>query len=98
MMNMKVTRDGSIWLVMFIGGLAGFLFSHFDLVTKAFPGVGLVWQARLELVSVLTGFVGAYLRMSPARLSQSSPMATNEASQTLTLTGQIPKDQPITRV
>lgn len=88
---MKFTRDGSIWLVLFIGGLAGFLGGHFDLMTKAFPALGATWQARIELVGAIAGFAGAYLRMSPAALSSDHQMATARASQELTVTGQIPK-------
>lgn len=86
---MKLTRDGAIWWVLFLGGVAGFLGGHFDLLTKAF-GLGPVWQARIELVSALSGFVGAFLRMSPAALSTQNPLATTEASQTLTLNGKVP--------
>ena len=76
---MKFTRDGSIWMVLLVGGLAGFLAGHFDMLTKAFPGLGAVWQARLELIFAIAGFVGGYLRMSPAPLSGEHPLATNEA-------------------
>ena len=84
---MKFTRDGSIWLVLFIGGLAGFLGGHFDLLAKAFPGVSTAWEARVELVSALSGFVGAYLRMSPAALSAGNVMASSEHAETLGIAG-----------
>lgn len=88
---MKLTRDGSIWLVMFLGGGAGFLAGHFDLLSRAFPGLGASWQARIELLAALAGFAGAYLRMSPAPLSQGHPLATHDASQALTTLGGVPK-------
>lgn len=95
---MKFTRDGAVWSVLFLGGLAGFLAGHFELLTKAFPTLGTVWQARIELLSALSGFAGAYLRMSPASLSWGNRMASSDADQTLSITGQVPttltKEQP----
>jgi len=88
---MKLTRDGSIWMVLFIGGLAGFLGGHFKLLAEAFPDLSSSWQARIELVSALSGFVGAYLRMSPASLSDNNPMASAVNDNTLGIAGGIDK-------
>lgn len=87
---MTFTRDSVLWLVLFVGGLATFLSGHFDLLTKAFA-LGPTWQARVELVGAIAGFVGAYLRMSPAPLSRDHELATGDAGQALTVLGQVPK-------
>lgn len=83
---MKFTRDGAIWLVMFIGGALGFATSHFDALAQALH-LSPEWRGTIELASAFSAWVGGYLRMSPAALSQDHPMATNDASQTLTVVG-----------
>lgn len=84
---MKLTRDGAIWWVAIIGGVLGFLGGHFELLQKAFPGVGPAWNARIELFAGIVALIGGFLRMSPLALSADHPVATNEASQTLSITG-----------
>lgn len=86
---MKFTRDGAIWWLLILVAAAGFLSTHFELVTAAFPMVSRVWQSRLELVFVGGGFLANYLRMSPLALSPSSELAGQGAdpSKTLTVTG-----------
>lgn len=86
---MKFTRDGAIWWLLVVVAAAGFLSTHYELVTAAFPRVTMVWQARLELLSALGIFVSGYLRMSPLALSSTSVLAGQGAdpSKTLTVTG-----------
>ena len=83
---MKLTRDSWLFTVTFIGSVALFLGGHFELLTRAFPALGMIWQARIELVAALAGVLSAYLRMSPLALSQASPLAGTSTSARTTLT------------
>lgn len=86
---MTLTRDSMLWTMTLVAALAVFLSGHFSLLTDAFPGLGAVWQARIELVAALTGFVAGYLKMSPLALAPQNPMAgTADPSNTLTTLGQ----------
>lgn len=86
---MKFTRDSALWWLLIISGVVGFLGGHYELLTRAFPSIGLVWQARIELLSGLLALIGTYLRMSPLRLSRNSELAGEGAdpTQTLSITG-----------
>lgn len=79
----KFTRDGVVWAVLAAGGFSGFVLEHYDLLQRAFPFITPAWHARIELISTLAGFFGAYLRLSPLPLSSTHPLATNQASVTL---------------
>lgn len=89
-------RDSAVWWSLLCVATAGFLAAHFDAVAAAFPGVSHVWQARLELASVVGIFVAGYARMSPLMLSPDSELAGLDAdpSKTLTVTGKDPLQQP----
>jgi hypothetical protein len=65
-----LTRDSVLWWIVILGAGATFLASHFDLLVAAIPGLGDVWQARIELVAAVLGFLAGYLRMSPLGLSE----------------------------
>jgi hypothetical protein len=82
---MTFTRDSAWWWLLLIAGGATFLGGHYDLITKAFPGVSSAWQARLELIGGVATFIAGYLRMSPLALSQSSELASAPADSTRTL-------------
>ncbi len=87
---MNFNRDSRLWTVTFISALAVFLSGHFDLITKAIPFATAAWQARIELTAAVTGFVAAYMRMSPAPLSPNSPMAgTSDTTNVLTTRDQL---------
>jgi hypothetical protein len=89
---MTLTRDSMIITVTLIAGVLGFLGGHFELMTKAFPGLGLAWQARIELISGLVAVAAGVLRMSPLALSQRNDMSTTDASQTLNPITNKPKE------
>lgn len=84
---MKFTRDGAIWWVGLIAGALGVIGGSFKLLHEAFPALDPAWDARLTLASAIVGFLSGYLRMSPLALSADHPIATNEASQKLSITG-----------
>lgn len=72
---MRFTRDSVMWTALFLTAMAVFLSGHFELMTKAFPSIGLVWQARIELLAAVGGFVAGYMKMSPLALSYNSRLA-----------------------
>jgi len=82
-----VTRDSTSLLVAFVTAASIFLGSHFDLLHKAFPLITEVWQARLELIAAIGGFVTGYLRMSPLPLSPDHPLGSAMSNQQLTFWG-----------
>lgn len=83
---MTFTRDSAVWWIILLVSVAGYLSAHFELLSHSFPGVSLVWQSRLELLSTVGGLVSAYLRMSPLSLSWGSELANQGADPTKTLT------------
>jgi hypothetical protein len=87
---MKLTRDGAVYWLGAVGGAATALLGHYELLTRSFPGLGLVWQARIELLGFALTGISLYLRMSPMPLSASNEMATLDHDQTLTVTGKLP--------
>jgi hypothetical protein len=87
---MKLTRDGAIYWLGALGGAAFGLLGHYDLLLRAFPGLGPLWQARIELIGFAATGVSLYLRMSPLPLSSSNEMATRDHDQALTVTGKLP--------
>lgn len=88
---MTLSRDSAILWLPIIGGLLGFLSGHFELVQKAFPGLGPEWNARVELASAVVAFVGAYARTSPLPLSAHSEMRSiKDPDQSLTVLGKLP--------
>lgn len=78
-----MTRDSMLWTILFLSGMAGFLVGHEELLTKAFPAMSMAWQSRIELISALLGFVGGYLKMSPAPLSPTNELATRKSATTI---------------
>lgn len=72
---MTLTRDSTLWTVTLVGALAVFLSGHFELLTAAFPTLGAIWQARIELAAALAVFLSGYLKMSPLALNPHNPMA-----------------------
>lgn len=86
---MSFTRDSAVWWLLLLVAGAGYLSSHFNLITSSFPAVNAVWESRLELVSAVGGVVAGYLRMSPLALSPDSALAVGRADpdKTLSITG-----------
>lgn len=80
---MRLTRDGFIWALLAVAGGASFLLDHFGVLQQAFPGITPAWHARIELASMVAGWLGAYLRLSPLPLSWDHPLATQESGATL---------------
>jgi len=79
-----LTRDSVLWTIALAAAVAAFLLGHFDLLTRAFPFVTSVWQARIELVAAVAGFLAGWLKMSPLRLRSDSPLAgTADPARTL---------------
>lgn len=72
---MTLTRDSIAWVFTAAGSLLAALLGHFDLLTKAFPGLSLIWQARIELFSFLISVVSGILMVSPLPLSYSNPQS-----------------------
>lgn len=68
-------RDSIIWIIGLVASVCVFLSAHFNMVQEAFPGVTPIWQARIELAAVFTGFLSALLRMSPLPLHPDNRMA-----------------------
>lgn len=88
---MSLTRDSAMLWLPIVGGVLGFFGGHFDLLQKAFPGVGLEWSARLEIASGLVAVLGAYARKSPLPLSKESELrGMKNPDQTLTVLGKLP--------
>lgn len=69
------TRDSGVWIVTFIGAIALFMGSHFELLTAAFPSLNPLWQARIELVAAVAAFLSGYWRMSPLAINPHSDVA-----------------------
>jgi hypothetical protein len=84
---MKLTRDSALWWVLLASGVVGVLTGHAKLVHDAFPSAGPAWDSFVELASLLLAVVAAFLRMSPLALSDDHPLATREASKTLSVGG-----------
>jgi hypothetical protein len=85
-------RDSMVWWFGAAGGAATFLLGHYELLTRAFPGLGLIWQARIELLGVAATGVSLYLRASPRPLNPDGRLAQQPANpaQTLTAAGKMP--------
>ena len=75
-----------LWWLLLGCSIATFLSGHFELLTKAFPMLSLVWQSRIELVGGLGALVATYLRMSPLALSPANELGHQGADSTKTLT------------
>jgi hypothetical protein len=76
-----MTRDSLLWTITLVSSIAVFLGGQFDLITQAFPGVTAIWEARIQFVSAITGFLSGYLKMSPLRLSEDNTMAGKSVPQ-----------------
>lgn len=86
---MTFTRDSAIWWLVLLVTASTYLSTHFELLSKAFPAVSVVWESRLELAATLGGVVAGYLRMSPLKLSTDSELRWqgSDPNQTLSITG-----------
>lgn len=56
----------AIYWIGIVGGLSLALSGHFELISKAFPGIGVVWEARIELVAFASATLCALFQRSPA--------------------------------
>ena len=84
-----LTRD-SAWLWLpFLTGLSGIALEHFDLLQRAFPGMGATGHARIELAAVMATSISAYLRMSPLAIHPEAPVRkmSSDPSNTLSVIG-----------
>lgn len=72
---MIFTRDSFIWTATLFAAAGTFLLGHFDLLTRAFPSITGVWQARIEVAAAFAGFIAGWLKMSPLRLHPRSELA-----------------------
>ena len=70
-----LTRDSAVWTFALVGAILVFLSGQFDLLTRAFPSLSAVWQAKIQFFAALMGFVSGYLKMSPLPLSPTNQMA-----------------------
>lgn len=77
---MKFTRDSMLYTVSFFGSVLTFVVTEFSMLHAAFPSLSTTAEARIKFAAALIGFVTGWLKMSPAPLSQDSPLATKDSN------------------